>query len=52
MNARSIINNKVDLESYVFALKPDLIMIAYYWACEDISDDELSIDDFVVFRND
>ena len=34
-----------ELESYVYALKPDLIMIIQSWAREDISDAELSIDD-------
>ena len=45
VNARSIINKMDELESYVYALKPDLIMITESWAREDMSDAELSIDD-------
>ena len=52
VNARSIINKMDELESYVCAHKPDLIMITESWAREDISDAELSIYDFVIFRND
>ena len=48
MNARSIINKMVEMESYVYALKPDLIMITESWTIEDISDAELSIDDFAI----
>ena len=38
-----------ELESYDYALRPNLVMITESWAREDISDDELSIDDFVIF---
>ena len=52
VNVCSIINNMDELESYVYTPKPDLIMINKSWAREDINDAELSIDDFVIFRND
>ena len=52
VNARSIINKMDELESYVCALKPDLIMIFESWAREDISDAELSIDDITISRSD
>ena len=51
VNARSIINKMDELGSYVYTLKSDL-MITESWAREDISDAELSTDDFVIFRND
>ena len=51
-NAGSIINRMHELESYVYALKPDLIMITESWSGEDISDAELSIDDFSIFCSD
>ena len=41
-----------DLESYVYALKHDLVMITESWARGDICGADLSIDDFVVFCND
>ena len=52
VNARSIINKMDVLECYVNALQHDLIMITESWASEDISDAELSIDDFATFRSD
>ena len=52
MNARSIINRMDELESYVYALKPDLIMITKSLAREYKSDAELSTDVFVICRND
>ena len=51
-NAGSIINRMHELESYVYALKPDLIMITESWSGEDISDAELSIDYFSIFCSD
>ena len=50
VNAHSNINKMDQLESYVYALKPDLIMITELWDRNDISDAELSIDDIVIFR--
>ena len=41
LNAHIIIHNVDELESYVYALKPDLIMIIESWAREDICDPEL-----------
>ena len=52
VNARSIINKMDELESYVYTLKLDLIMITESWAREDICDTELSIDDFAIFHGD
>ena len=52
VNDRSIINKMIELESYVCALKPDLIMITESLDRKDISDAELSIYDFVIFCND
>ena len=52
VNARSIINRMDELERYVYAIKPDLITITESWSGEDISDAEISIDDFAIFCND
>ena len=44
VNAHSI--NKMDgFEFYVYALKPNLVMITESWVREDISDAELSVND-------
>ena len=52
VNTRSIINKMDEFKSYVCALKPDLIMITESWARKDISDAEISIDDFDIFCSD
>ena len=52
VNALSIINRLNELEIYVYALKPDLITITESWSGEDISDAEISIDDFAIFCSD
>ena len=49
VNACSIINRMDELERYVYVPKPDLIMITESWSGEDISDAEISIDDFAIF---
>ena len=40
------------MERYVYASKPDLIMITESLTGEDISDAEISIDDFAIFCSD
>ena len=52
VNAHSIINKMDELESYVYALKPDLIMITDYWARDEISNTVLGIDYFAINCND
>ena len=52
VNARSIINRMDEFERYVYAPKPDLIMITESWSGEDISDAEISIDDLAIFCSD
>ena len=52
VNTCSIVNKMDEFESYVYALKPDLVMITNSLAREDIIDAELSIVGFFIFCND
>ena len=50
--ACSIINKIDELVGHLYAFRLDMMVITESWAREDISDVELSIDDFVIFCND
>ena len=50
-NARSIVNKMSDLEQYVFEYNPD-VMILESWAHDSISDVELNLSCFDLFRGD
>ena len=52
VNARCIINKMDEFESNVYSHKPDLTMITESWAREGISNTDISVDDFAIFRND
>ena len=51
-NARSIINKREDLEQYVHCDKPDIIGISESWGREGISDKELNLDGYKMYRED
>ena len=51
-NARSIINKKSELNSMVDDIKPHIIGITQSWANNDITDAELGMAGYVMFRKD
>ena len=51
-NARSIVNKLDDLQLYIDKKKADIISITETWLKEEISDVELNIIDFTIFRHD
>ena len=52
MNARSIINKKNELNIMVDDIKPHIIEITESWANDDITDAELGLEGYVMFRKD
>ena len=52
LNARSIINKKNELNSMVDDIKPHIIGITESWANNDITDAELGLEGYVMFRKD
>ena len=51
-NARSILPKLDELHAAVLSQKPDLICIVETWLCEDVSDNELSLPDYQLYRLD
>ena len=52
LNARSIINKKTELNIMVDDIKPHIIGITESWANNDITNAELGLEGYVMFRND
>ena len=52
LNARSIINKKTELNIMVDDIKPHIIGITESWANNDITNAELGLEGYVVFRKD
>ena len=52
LNARSIINNKNELNIMVDDITPHIIGITESWAHNDITDAELGLEGYVMFRKD
>ena len=52
LNARSIINQKNELNIMVDDIKPHIIGITESWAHNDITDAELGLEGYVMFRKD
>ena len=52
LNARSIINKKTELNIMVDDIKPHIIGITESWANSDITDAELGLEGYVLFRKD
>ena len=52
VNARSIINKKNELNIMVDDIKPHIIGITESWANNDITDAELGLEGYVMFRKD
>ena len=52
LNARSIINKKNELNIMVDEIKPHIIGITESWANNDITDAELGLEGYVMFRKD
>ena len=52
LNARSIINKKNELNNMVHEIKPHIIGITESWANNDITDAELGLEGYVMFRKD
>ena len=52
LNARSIINKKTELNIMVDDIKPHIIGINESWANNDITDAELGLEGYVMFRKD
>ena len=52
LNARSIINKKNELDIMVDEIKPHIIGITESWANNDITDAELRLEGYVMFRKD
>ena len=50
MNARSIINKKTELKIMLDDIKPHIIGITESWANNDITDAELGLEGYVMFR--
>ena len=51
-NARSIVNKLDELQLYINKEKVDIIGITETWLNEEISDVELNINDYTIFRHD
>ena len=52
LNARSIINKKTELNIMVDDIKPHIIGITESWANNDITNAELGLEGYVMFRKD
>ena len=52
LNARSILNKKNELDIMVDEIKPHMIGITESWANNDITDAELGLEGYVMFRKD
>ena len=52
LNARSIINKKTELNIMVVDIKPHIIGITESWANNDITNAELGLEGYVMFRKD
>ena len=52
INARSIINKKNELNIMVDDIKPHIIGITESWANNDVTDAELGLEGYVMFRKD
>ena len=52
LNARSILNKKNELDIMVYEIKPHIIGITESWANNDITDAELGLEGYVMFRKD
>ena len=52
LNARSIINKKTELNIMVYDIKPHIIGITESWADNDITNAELGLEGYVMFRKD
>ncbi len=52
LNARSIINKKNELNIMVDDIKPHIIGISESWANNDITDAEMGLEGYVLFRID
>ena len=52
LNARSIINKKNELDIMVDEIKPHIICITESWANNEITDAELGLEGYVMFRKD
>ena len=52
LNASSIINKKNELNIMVDDIKPHILGITESWAHNDITDAEMGLEDYVMFRKD
>ena len=52
LNARSIINKKNELNIILHDIKPHIIGITESWANNDVTDAELGLEGYVMFRKD
>ena len=52
LNAKSIINQKTELNIMVDDIKPHIIGITESWSNNDIKDAELGLEGYVMFRKD
>ena len=52
VNARSIMNKRVELELYTLEEKPDIIGITETWVVNDVDDSELNLEGCTMFRRD
>ena len=52
LNARSIMNKKSELNIMVNDSDPHIIGVTEYWANKDITDAELGLEGYVMFRKD
>ena len=52
LNARSIVNKKPELNIMVDDIKPLIIGITESWANNDITDAEMGLEGYVMFRKD
>ena len=52
LNVRSIVNKKTELNIMVDDIKPRIIGITESWANSDITDAELGLEGYVMFRKD
>ena len=52
LNARSIINNKTELNIMLDDIKPHITGMTESWANNDITDAELGLEGYVMYRKD
>ena len=52
VNARSLINKMDEIQLYAYEIDPDIICVQETWATEKITNAELHINNYNIFRND